>query len=64
VREPNEGPLDWLARVRAAAPASASALGDLVQDYVDLRYGAPEPAAERVRAFSRAVRKFRVARAA
>jgi len=64
VREPNEGPLDWLARVRAASPASASALGDLVQDYVDLRYGAPEPAAERVRAFSRAVRKFRVARAA
>jgi transglutaminase-like putative cysteine protease len=63
-REASEGPLDWLARARAAAPASASALGDLVQDYVDLRYGAPEPAAERVRAFSRAVRKFRVARAA
>ena len=63
-REPSEGPLDWLARARAAAPASANALGDLVQDYVDLRYGAPEPAAERVRAFSRAVRKFRVARAA
>jgi hypothetical protein len=64
VRTPSEGPLDWLARARAAAPASASALGDLVQDYVELRYGAPEPAAERVRAFSRAVRKFRVARAA
>lgn len=64
VREPNEGPLDWLARARAAAPASATTLGDLVQDYVDLRYGAPAPAAERVRAFSRAVRKFRVARAA
>jgi transglutaminase-like putative cysteine protease len=63
-RTPSEGPLDWLARARAAAPASASALGDLVQDYVELRYGAPEPAAERVRAFSRAVRKFRVARAA
>ncbi|MET0229625.1 MAG: DUF3488 and transglutaminase-like domain-containing protein [Rhodanobacteraceae bacterium] len=64
VREPNEGPLDWLARARAAAPASSSALGDLVQRYVDLRYGAPEPAAERVLAFSRAVRKFRVERAA
>ena len=63
-REPNEGPLDWLARARTVAPASASTLGDLVQDYVDLRYGAPEPAADRVLAFSRAVRKFRVARAA
>jgi hypothetical protein len=64
VREPSEGPFDWLARARAAAPASAGTLGDLVQDYVDLRYGAPEPAAERVRAFSRAVRQFHVARAA
>jgi transglutaminase-like putative cysteine protease len=64
VRRPNEGPLDWLARARAAAPASAGTLGELVQDYVDLRYGSAAPVAERVRAFSRAVRKFHIARAA
>jgi transglutaminase-like putative cysteine protease len=64
VRAPHEGPLDWLVRARAAAPASAGTLGELVQDYVELRYGSAEPVAERVRAFSRAVRKFRIARAA
>ena len=60
----NEGPLDWLARARTAAPASAAALGGLVQDYVALRYGANEPVPERVRVFTRAVRRFRVAKAA
>ena len=60
-RQPNEGPLDWLARARTAAPASAATLGGLVQDYVALRYGAPEPVPERVRVFTRAVRNFRVA---
>ena len=49
----NEGPLDWLARARTAAPASAAALGGLVQDYVALRYGANEPVPERVRVFTR-----------
>jgi transglutaminase-like putative cysteine protease len=56
-----EGPLDLLARARAALPASATALTRLVQDYVALRYGAMEPVPERVRVFTRAVRNFRVA---
>jgi len=60
--QPNEGPLDFLARTRAALPASASALTSLVQDYVALRYGAMEPVPERVRVFTKAVRNFRVGR--
>ena len=59
-RKPGEGPLDFLSRARRALPASANALGELVQNYVALRYGAIEPAPERVRAFTRAVRNFRV----
>ena len=58
VRQTQEGPLDLLARARAALPASAAALTGLVQDYVSLRYGAIEPIPERVRVFTRAVRNF------
>lgn len=57
----SEGPLDLLARSRSALPASAGALTRLVQDYVALRYGEPEPAPERVRAFARATRDLRIA---
>jgi protein-glutamine gamma-glutamyltransferase len=61
-RRPNEGPLDLLARARSALPAAAVSLTDLVQNYVALRYGAMEPAPERVRSFTRAVRNFRAPR--
>jgi transglutaminase-like putative cysteine protease len=60
VRGPSEGPLDLLARARLALPASTAGLADLVRDYVALRYGAMEPAPERVRVFTRAVRNFRL----
>jgi transglutaminase-like putative cysteine protease len=55
----NEGPLDLLSRARTAVPVADAALSPLVEDYVVLRYGAVEPAPERVRAFARAVRNFR-----
>jgi hypothetical protein len=58
----SEGPLDLLSRTRAAIPASDAALSPLVQDYVALRYGSIEPEPERMRAFTRAVRNFRVVR--
>jgi transglutaminase-like putative cysteine protease len=59
---PSEGPLDLLARARAALPTSAATLNGLVSDYVALRYGVNEPVPERVRFFTTAVRKFRVPR--
>jgi len=59
---PSEGPLDLLARARAALPTSAATLNGLVGDYVALRYGVDEPMPERVRFFTSAVRKFRVPR--
>jgi hypothetical protein len=55
----SEGPLDLLSRTRLAIPEADAALSPLVSDYVVLRYGAVEPAPERVRAFARAVRNFR-----
>ena len=61
-RQANEGPLDLLTRARAALPASATALTQLVQNYVALRYGSLDPAPERVRSFTRSVRNFRVRR--
>jgi hypothetical protein len=63
-RQANEGPLDLLTRARAALPASATVLTQLVQNYVALRYGAIDPAPERVRSFTRSVRNFRVRRRA
>jgi len=54
-RRANEGPLDLLARARSALPAVAGSLTELVQNYVALRYGAVEPAPERVRSFTRTV---------
>ncbi|HEX5121685.1 MAG TPA: DUF3488 and transglutaminase-like domain-containing protein [Rhodanobacteraceae bacterium] len=60
--KPSEGPLDLLARARAALPKSAATLNGLVSDYVVLRYGVSEPVPERVRFFTKAVRKFRVPR--
>jgi transglutaminase-like putative cysteine protease len=58
----SEGPLDFLARARAALPNSAAALNGLVGDYVALRYGVDEPKPERIRFFTSAVRRFRVPR--
>ena len=61
-RRPSEGPLDLLTRARAEFPGSASTLTQLVQNYVALRYGAIEPAPDRIRSFTRSVRNFRVRR--
>jgi transglutaminase-like putative cysteine protease len=59
-REPYEGPLDYFARVRAARPASASAAGEIVERYVEARYGAGA-SREDLRELARRVREFRAA---
>ncbi|MEP7044450.1 MAG: DUF3488 and transglutaminase-like domain-containing protein [Dokdonella sp.] len=56
----NEGPLDWLQRLRARAPALASGLTPLVDDYVALRYGSALPDPARVAAFAGAARRWRM----
>jgi len=57
---PNEGPLDWLQRLRGSAPAVAAELAPLVDDYAALRYGADSPDPARVAAFAGAVRRWRM----
>jgi len=56
----NEGPLDWLQRLRGSAPALAAELAPLVDDYTALRYGADAPDPARVSAFAGAVRRWRM----
>ncbi|MGA9340964.1 MAG: DUF3488 and transglutaminase-like domain-containing protein [Rhodanobacteraceae bacterium] len=55
-RKAHEGPLDFLARVRTDSPDMADSVTELVQTYVDLRYGNHLPAAERVKRFASSVR--------
>ncbi|MEO7432265.1 MAG: DUF3488 and transglutaminase-like domain-containing protein [Dokdonella sp.] len=62
VRDPYEGPLDLLRRTRASAPAAARSLEPLVGEYVALRYGTSIVDPQRVSAFARAVRRFRLQR--
>ncbi len=57
----SEGPLDLLARVRAQSRVAAPRLEPLVRRYVALRYGG-DTDPERVRAFERAARRFRLPR--
>jgi hypothetical protein len=56
----NEGPLDWLQRLRGSAPVVAAELAPLVDDYAALRYGADAPDPARVAAFAGAVRRWRM----
>jgi transglutaminase-like putative cysteine protease len=56
----NEGPLDWLQRLRGSAPMVATELAPLVDDYAALRYGADAPDPARVAAFAGAVRRWRM----
>jgi len=60
VRLPSEGPLDFLARVRAARPALAADAEEITRRYVEARYG-PGATREELRALARRVREFRPA---
>ena len=59
-RAPHEGPIDFLARVRAARPAVAPAAEEITRRYVEARYGAGATRQE-LRDLSRLVREFRAA---
>ncbi|MEO5625802.1 MAG: DUF3488 and transglutaminase-like domain-containing protein [Dokdonella sp.] len=58
-RKLNEGPFDFLQRAQTVAPALCPMLAQLVDEYVELRYGAGPGAPARIAAFTAAVRKFR-----
>jgi transglutaminase-like putative cysteine protease len=57
-REAHEGPLDYLARVRAARPGSAAAAEEITRRYVEARYGAGATRDE-LRQLAARVREFR-----
>ncbi len=57
-RAPHEGPLDYLARIRAANPAWAAPAEDITRRYVSARYGAGAGRDE-LRELARRVRAFR-----
>jgi transglutaminase-like putative cysteine protease len=59
-RAPHEGPLDYLARVRAARPAVAAAAEEITQRYIHARYG-EGASRDELRALARLVREFRPA---
>jgi transglutaminase-like putative cysteine protease len=61
---PAEGPLDLRRRLGTAAlpDAARSAAEALIDEYVGLRYGTGEPAAERIAALAARVRKLRLPR--
>jgi protein-glutamine gamma-glutamyltransferase len=57
-RAPHEGPMDFLARVRATRPALAADVEEIVELYVDARYGAGVTR-EGQRKLAKLVREFR-----
>ena len=59
-RQPHEGPLDFLARVKAAKPEWAAAAEDITQRYVAARYGAGA-SREELRELAMRVRHFQAA---
>jgi len=61
-RQDGEGPRDYLQRAARLMPAQHDRLTELMHRYLELRYAQPEPTAESVRAFRRAVRDFPVVR--
>jgi transglutaminase-like putative cysteine protease len=58
-RAPQEGVLDYCARLARTRPAAAAALAPLARRYALLRYGPPAPEAE-LREFRRTAWRFRV----
>lgn len=58
-RAPHEGPLDFLARVKAEHPALGAQVEEITRRYVEARYGRGASRDE-LRALSRLVRAFRV----
>ncbi|MGA9420846.1 MAG: DUF3488 and transglutaminase-like domain-containing protein [Rhodanobacteraceae bacterium] len=56
----NEGPATFLARLCSILPQSSTALTELVQTYIALRYGSKHPSAQRVQRFAAAVRRLSV----
>ncbi|MEP6898145.1 MAG: DUF3488 and transglutaminase-like domain-containing protein [Rhodanobacter sp.] len=61
VRRPGEGPKHYLSRASRALPGQREELANLMDVYLELRYGHDEPPAEPLRIFRRLVRDFRVA---
>ncbi len=61
-RRTNEGPLDLRRRARSRQPTLDDTFDTLVNDYVDLRYGAGLAQPERIASFAAAVRKLRLPR--
>jgi protein-glutamine gamma-glutamyltransferase len=59
-RSPSEGPMDFLARVRAERPGIADAAEEITRRYVQARYGAGS-SREELRELARWVRRFRPA---
>ena len=59
-REPHEGPMDYLARVRAARPALGAEAEEITRRYVEARYGAGA-SRDDLRALHRLVRSFSAA---
>jgi hypothetical protein len=59
-RAPHEGPMDFLARVKAARPERAAEVEEITRRYVEARYGAGA-SREELRALARLVSDFRPA---
>jgi len=59
-REPSEGPLDYLQRVRNARPALGAEVEEITRRYVEARYG-EGASREQLRELVRRVRDFRAA---
>jgi transglutaminase-like putative cysteine protease len=59
-RDPSEGPLDYLARVRAKRPIAATDAAEITRRYVEARYGAGA-SRDDLRELRRLVRDFRPA---
>jgi transglutaminase-like putative cysteine protease len=59
-RDPSEGPIDYLTRVRSQRPRSATSAAEITRRYVEARYGRGATR-EELRALRRLVRDFRPA---
>jgi transglutaminase-like putative cysteine protease len=57
-RQPQEGPMDYLARVKAAQPRQAAAAEEITRRYVEARYGGGA-SREQLRRLASLVREFR-----
>jgi len=57
-RDPHEGPMDYLARIKASRPGEAADAEAITQRYVEARYG-PGATREQLRELASRVREFR-----